>query len=89
MEPSPNAIDRIVGKTLKQLRMRAGWEYELLATSIGIRRQEMLHIESGWRRLQPPEMMLAVSALNMSVHDLYADVGRTEEHWPSQGSIPH
>lgn len=70
---SPNDIDRLVGRNLRQLRLEAGLSLQELAARIGLSHQQLQKYETGSNRLSVGLLPGFAEALGVDVTVFFQD----------------
>lgn len=72
----PNAIDRHVGKRLRQLRLSRGVDLQELANTVGVTAPRLLQFEEGRERISAKLMRLLCKALDATPSEFFAGFSR-------------
>ena len=72
----PDAIDRSVGKTIRNLRRAANLSQQELANRCGVTFQQLQKYENGQNRVSASRLLQIATALEVRVERLFTDVDR-------------
>lgn len=83
-----NPVDRLVGRRLREARVRAGVSKEELGPVLGVGVQMVQKFESGERRLSAVQVAAAVKFLGMPMSFLFKEEVAAEVRMQSAGLTP-
>ncbi len=78
------AIDRHIGRCLRETRVAVGWPVVEFAERIGLSHDDLAKIETGRKRIEPLMLMRAAELLQVSVNHFFEGAPEAE---PSPAAI--